>query len=90
MNVIAIDIGNTNIDIGLFVKDEEKSIKSIPGRSRKKLTDYLKSAWEQMPILETSAEGKRDGVIVVSSVKPVWTELIRQIAADELDEEIHV
>ncbi len=90
MNVIAIDIGNTNIDIGLFVEDEEKSVKSIPGRSRKKLTDYLKSAWEEMPIVVGSTEGIRNGVIVVSSVKPVWTELIRQIAAYELDEEIHV
>ena len=90
MNVIAIDIGNTNIDIGFFVQDEEKSVKSIPGRSRKKLTDYLKSVWEEMPIVEGSTEGRRNGVIVVSSVKPVWTELIRQIAADELDEEIHV
>ena len=90
MNVIAVDIGNTNIDIGFYLEDEEKSIKSIPGRSRAKLTDRLKSAWREIPIVEGSTEEKSDGVIVVSSVKPAWTELIRQIAADELDEDIHV
>ncbi|KPK42420.1 MAG: hypothetical protein AMJ65_07650 [Phycisphaerae bacterium SG8_4] len=90
MNVIAVDIGNTNIDVGLFVQDEQKSIESIPGRSRAKLTSCLRAAWQQIPIVEGSTEEKRNGVIVVSSVKPLWTELIRQIAADELDEEIRV
>lgn len=90
MNVIAVDIGNTNIDIGFYLDDEEKSIKSISGRSRARLTEHLKSAWEQIPIVEGSTEEKRNGVIVVSSVKPAWTELIRQIVADELGDEIHV
>ena len=90
MNVIAVDIGNTNIDVGFYLEDEEKSIKSIPGRSRAKLAEHLKSAWGEIPLVEGSTEEKRNGVIVVSSVKPAWTELIRQIAADELGEEIHV
>ncbi len=90
MNIIAIDIGNTNIAIGLFLDDREEFIKTIPGRSAAKLTNCLKSAWEKIPIAESSKEKKRDGVIVVSSVKPVWTELIQQIARDQLDEEIHI
>jgi len=90
MNIIAVDIGNTNIHIGLFVQDQERPIESVPGRSRAKLTNRLRSAWQEIPIVEGSTEEKRDGVIVVSSVKPLWTELVRQIAADELDEEIHV
>lgn len=90
MNVIAIDIGNTNIDIGFYLEDEEQSITSIPGRSRSKLTDHLKSAWRQIPVVEGSTEEKRNGAIVVSSVKPAWTEVIRQIVADELGEEICV
>lgn len=90
MNVIAVDIGNTNIDVGFFVEDQEKSIESIPGRSRTKLTKCLKSIWQEIPVVRGSTEEKRDGVIVVSSVKPIWTELVRQIAADELDEDIHV
>jgi type III pantothenate kinase len=90
MNIIAIDIGNTNIDIGLFLDDKEQSIEHIPGRSRAKLTNCLKSAWQEIPVIESSKEKKRDGVIVVSSVKPTWTKLIQQIAKDDLDEEIRI
>jgi type III pantothenate kinase len=90
MNIIAIDIGNTNIDIGLFLDDKEQSIEHIPGRSRAKLTNCLKSTWQEIPVVESSIEKKRDGVIVVSSVKPAWTKLIQQIARDDLDEEIHI
>jgi len=90
MNIIAVDIGNTNITIGLFLKDEEEFIKSIPGRSRKKLTDCFKSAWQKIPILESSKEKKRNGVIVVSSVKPAWTKLIRQIVKDNFGEKVYI
>jgi len=88
MNIIAIDIGNTNIHIGLFFDGEEKSIESIAGKSQARLAQCLKSAWEQIPVLESSKEGKRDGVIVVSSVKPAWTKIVRQIAANNLGENI--
>ncbi len=88
MNIIAIDIGNTNIVIGLFFDGQEESIKSIPGGSTEQLTSCLKSAWEKIPLVEGSREEKRNGVIVVSSVKPAWTETIAQIAENELDEEI--
>jgi type III pantothenate kinase len=90
MNIIAIDIGNTNITIGLFLDGRQESIKSIPGGSAAKLTKCLKSAWEKIPFAGSSTEGRRDGVIVVSSVKPVWMTLIEQIAERELDEEIHL
>lgn len=90
MNIIAIDIGNTNIHIGLFLDDEEKSIESIAGKSQARLAQCLKSAWEQIPVLESSKENKRDGVIVVSSVKPAWTKIVRQIAANSLGEDILV
>ena len=90
MNIIAVDIGNTNITIGLFIKGEEEFIKSIPGLSRKKLTDCFKSAWQKIPILESSKEKKRNGVIVVSSVKPAWTKLIRQIVKDKLGEKVYI
>ena len=90
MNIIAVDIGNTNIDIGLFLDGEEQFIKSIPGRSRTKLTDCLKSAWQKIPIAESSKEKKRDGVIVISSVKPAWTKLIQEIAKDNFGEKVHI
>ncbi len=90
MNIIAIDIGNTNIDIGLFLDGEEQFIKSFPGRAVKRLTDCLKSAWNKIPVLASSKEKKRDGVVVISSVKPVWTEKLRKIVKDELGEKIYV
>jgi type III pantothenate kinase len=90
MNIIAVDIGNTNIDIGLFLNGKEEFIRSIPGGSRAKLTNCLKSAWEKIPVLESSKENKRDGVIVVSSVKPAWTNVIKEIAQTSFEEEILV
>jgi len=90
MNVIAIDIGNSNIGIGLYLDDKEQFIKSIPGGSRDKIVNCLKSAWQQIPVAESSKEKKRNGVVVVSSVKPDWTKLIRQIVEDDLGEKIYV
>ncbi|MFZ2146964.1 MAG: type III pantothenate kinase [Sedimentisphaerales bacterium] len=90
MNIIAVDIGNTNISIGLFLDGVEQFIKSIPGGSLTKLKNCLKSAWGKIPIAESSKENKRDGVIVVSSVKPDWTRLVRQIAKDELGEKVYI
>jgi len=88
MNIIAIDIGNTNIDIGLFTDDIEESIVSAPGDDTKKLTEILTSAWEKIPVLKSSKQGKRNGVIVASSVKPAWAKAIKKIAKDALDEKV--
>ena len=90
MNIIAIDIGNTNIAVGFFLDGDEQFIRSIPGNDRRELANCLTSAWQKIPVAESSKEGKRDGVIVVSSVKPVWTRQIRQIAKDELGERIYL
>jgi len=90
MNIIAVDIGNTNITVALYLQDEEQFITSVSGRSRAKLTDIFNSAWEKIPISKSSTEGKRDGVIVVCSVKPDWTKLVREIVEDNLDEKVHI
>jgi len=90
MNIIAIDIGNTNIAIGLFLEGREEFIESIPGLSEAELTSCLESVWRKIPLVEGSKENKRNGVIVVSSVKSAWTEEIRRIAKDHLNEEIHI
>ena len=90
MNIIAVDIGNTNIDIGLFLDGKEQFIRSIPGRSRAKLANCLKSAWQKIPIAKSSKEKKRDGVIVVSSVKPAWTKLVQEIAKKSLGEKVYI
>jgi type III pantothenate kinase len=90
MNIIAVDIGNTNIAIALYLQDEEQFVKSVSGGSRAKLTDIFKDAWEKIPVSKSSKEGKRDGVIVVCSVKPAWTKLVREIVKDNLDEKVHI
>ncbi|MBN1392371.1 MAG: type III pantothenate kinase [Sedimentisphaerales bacterium] len=88
MNIIAIDIGNTNIAIGLYLKDEEQFVKSLPGDAKAELTELLTSTWEMIPLVKSSKEGKRNGVIVASSVKPAWTEVVRNIVKDTLGEKL--
>jgi type III pantothenate kinase len=90
MNIVAVDIGNTKIAVGLFLNGKEDSIQSFSGPAETELKDCLLSTWRKVPVLETSAEGKRNGVVVVSSVKPAWTEMVRGIAKDDLKEDIHV
>ena len=90
MNIIAVDIGNTNIDIAVFLDGQEQFIEAIPGRSHAKLTNCLISAWEKIPIAKSSKEKKRDGVVVVSSVKPAWTKLIEETVKDNLSEKVHI
>ena len=88
MNLIAIDIGNTNIGMGLFLKGEEQFVKSLPGKDIAELTELLKSTWEMIPVAKSSKEGKRDGVIVASSVKPEWSELVRKIVKQTTGEKV--
>ncbi len=90
MNIVAVDIGNTNVAVGLFLDGKEDSIESVPGAGKAELRACLVTAWEKIPVLGSSAEGKRDGIIVVSSVKPEWAERVRKIAEEDLDEDVHV
>ena len=88
--LLAIDIGNTNIAVGLFLEGEEEFIKSVAGADSEELARLLQTAWEKVPILKSSKEKKRNGVIAVSSVKPAWTELVQRIAKDALGEKVLV
>ncbi len=88
MNLIAIDIGNTNIGIGLFLKGEEQFAKYLPGETKEELAEFLKSTWEMIPVAKRSKEGKRDGVIVASSVKPKLTEIVRDIVKQTIGEKM--
>ncbi len=90
MNLIAIDIGNTNIGVGLFLDDVEQFIKSIPGEDETELTACIKSSWQKIPVAKSSKDKKRDGVIVVSSVKPAWTKVVQKIAKNALGERIYL
>jgi type III pantothenate kinase len=88
MNIIAIDIGNTNIGVGLFLEGEEQFVKSLPGEATAELMELLKSTWEMIPVAKSSKEHKRDGVIVASSVKFEWTEKIRDIVKQTIGEKL--
>ena len=90
MNIIAIDIGNSNITVGLFLDDTEDFNKSVHGDAVSELTKVLKSAWGRIPFVTSAKVEKRNGVIVVSSVKPAWTRQIRQIVKQQLGERIFV
>ncbi|NIA17194.1 MAG: type III pantothenate kinase [Planctomycetes bacterium] len=88
MNIVAIDIGNSNITIGLFLDDTEKFIEKLDGNDTAKLAEVLKKAWNLVPVAKMSKEKKRDGVIVVGSVKKVWTKQLKEIAKKELNEKV--
>lgn len=88
MNIIAIDIGNTTITVGLFVEDDEKFIETVNSPDRDKLSDLLVDAWDKIPFVRSESVDKHDGSIVVSSVNPEWTDLVKGICMDELDEKI--
>jgi len=90
MNLLAIDIGNTNIGFGLYLEGEQDTVESIDGTKGDELKAILVQLWEKIPVVGLSREVKRDGVIVVSSVKPAWTEQIKQLAREELDERIRL
>ena len=90
MNIIAIDIGNTNITTGLFIDDSEKFVEKTPVTDTDKLTDILIEAWGQIPFAEMATEEKRDGVIVVSSVNNEAAKTVADICKDKLDERIQL
>ena len=90
MSIIAIDIGSTNISIGLFLDGKEDFIRSFARAEEAEVRECLVDAWRKIPVLESSKEGKRNGVIVVSSVRPTSTDMIRRIAEESLDEKIRV
>ena len=93
MNIIAIDIGNTNIKLAFYLDDEEKFLQSLEGNApdiQKQLAEILMECWEQIPIVPRAKVCVRDGAIVVSSVKPVWTQMVEQIAGETLNERIQL
>lgn len=93
MNLIAIDIGNTNIKLAFYLDDKEQFLKSVPGDAadvKGRLAVILKDAWRQVPPVRGAAVPVQDAVIVVSSVKPIWTKLVEQAAKDAIGESVLV
>ncbi len=93
MNLIAIDIGNTKIKIAFYLNDDEKLIKSVDGNAgdvESQLGDILTECWDQAPLVKSAKEPVKECLLVGSSVKPEWTELVRQVAQDELGQKLLV
>ncbi|MFI4910746.1 MAG: type III pantothenate kinase [Sedimentisphaeraceae bacterium JB056] len=86
MNIIAVDIGNSSIKISLFLEGEKSPTEIIEDGNRQKLTEVLCGLWDKLPVSERSTEGRKDGVIVFCSVKPEWSELLKDVCKTELDE----
>ena len=63
MNIIAIDIGNTNITAGLFIDNTEVMIEKIAGDNREELAARFKSFWQKIPFVKAGKDKdkKRDG-----------------------------
>ncbi|RKY13162.1 MAG: hypothetical protein DRP52_03450 [Planctomycetota bacterium] len=93
MNLIAIDIGNTTIKVAFYLNDDEKLLKTAAGGSgemESQLAEILTECWDQSPLVESAKEPVKECVLVASSVKPEWTELVRGVVKDELDQELLV
>lgn len=88
MNILALDIGNTNITVGFFPGDSQEFIEKVPGRQKAKLAKLLGSAWEKVPVIEGSKEKKRDGVIAACSVKPAWTRMVEDVVSSNMGEKV--
>ncbi|MDH7599569.1 MAG: type III pantothenate kinase [Sedimentisphaerales bacterium] len=88
MNIMAIDIGNSKIAVGLFLDGQEQFIKRIPGQSTDQLRDVLIDGWARIPAAASSKEGIKDGVIVGCSVKPAWTKVVEHIVKTDLGQSI--
>lgn len=89
MNIIAIDIGNTSITAGLFLDGIEAGIEKTSGSNQQELAAVLKNYWDRVPLVKASKDKtKRDGVIVVASVKPQWTDSVKKMVQEQLNEKI--
>jgi type III pantothenate kinase len=88
MNVIAVDIGNTNITAALFLEDIEAGIEKTSGEKTEELTAVLENFWNRVPFVKAGRDKdkKRDARIVIASVNPKWTDVVKQIVQEKLDE----
>ena len=93
MNLIAIDIGNTKIKVAFYLNDDEKLIKSFDGNAgdvESQLADILTECWDQAPLVKSAKEPVKECVLVAGSVKPEWTELVRDVVKEELGQKLLV
>ncbi|PKL51230.1 MAG: hypothetical protein CVV39_00185 [Planctomycetes bacterium HGW-Planctomycetes-1] len=89
MNLIAIDIGNTNITAGLFLDDTQAGMGKTGGDNLQALAEVLKNYWDRIPASKASKDKIiRDGVIVAASTNPKWTDMVKKIVQEQLGEKV--
>jgi type III pantothenate kinase len=67
--------------------DEEKQLKTVDGNAgdiESQVADILTECWDRVPLVKDAREPVKDGVVVASSVKPEWTEVVREVVREEL------
>jgi len=91
MNIIAIDIGNTNIKAAFYLDDREQFLRSIDADSpdaEQKLSALLKESWQRVPMVKGATEPVPDGVVAASSVKPEWTQFVEQVCKEAIGQKV--
>jgi type III pantothenate kinase len=90
MNLIAIDIGNSKIKTAFYLDDEEKFLRTFAeGETLEKdLAETLIEAWDRVPTVKDAQIPVKDSVIVASSVRPAWTEMLDRLVAETLGEKV--
>lgn len=93
MNILAVDIGNTAIKFALFIDDTEQLMRRFaltePDIDRQ-IETLLTECWQKVPMVSSAKTPTKDGVIVVSSVNPPWTERFRALCRQAINEPIKV
>jgi type III pantothenate kinase len=89
MNLIAIDIGNTNITAELFLDDIEAGMEKVSGSKPEELAEVLKNYWDRIPVSKAAKDKtKRDGIIVAASVNPKLMDTVKKIVQEQLNEKV--
>ena len=88
MNILAIDIGNTNIKFGLFLDGAAQPVETVAIDDDASIRSTLHTLWKQVPVSPRSKERLRDAVIVVCSVNLSATENFKGIVKEEIKEKI--
>ena len=90
MNLIAIDIGNSKIKAALYINDEEKFLRTFADSETlaRELEETLREAWDQVPLVKDARTPVKDAVLVASSVRPAWTEMLETLVREELGEKV--
>jgi type III pantothenate kinase len=90
MNLIGLDIGNSTINIGLFVEGKEEPIQTVKADDKAQLAKILSACWGKIPFVNNAKDDKRDGVIIASTVNPNALKMAADTVEEKLSEKLLV